>query len=923
MIKSLDRKHRKEVFDLRKPNNETHLPVSKLREAILACGKQISEEQLMKASEIHSRGVSFDAFENMVLMPSCLDDWAATLSLPQILAICISRNGKNDDLEEVTDLDELSIEIAANHFAIQLKRVLISSAKQLQEAKVRMKEQSSVVEQGNDVKFLGLFVGGNMDDFHTPLTDHLGWPNPNFEKGMEDEHSEDLSFEVSAGLRISPKEEYDYVVRPEMKSPPTKGSRNIPRIEVLLKSGIAMDAKLRRAEVISLVLYTGPMFFAYNQALRHKKPIEKSYSTTLFVLASAIAKLTKVQNIPSGMPLYRGLGGDVELPHYFHHPDSRGRRGLTEFGFLSTSQSRDIAIHYSGAGSGKPIPTIFVIEVGSVNRGADISAFSQYSHEQEYLWPPGTFLEPIGQPRLEIELESVVTVFRVRAESNLKVMTTDEFLSAKRDMHLDSFDQLIYDVEQSLEEMILNLDTRLRGDISLYYDKEGEPSDGPICEVSGFIRKVVEQCKHVRKLQSNAPLTDFALNTHLLKHALGMLETAKMARSKLLGYLEDESRRICFDFDSSLKTCHRERMSFRWRSLPAQGTERIHKARELCADLGLLTIEGLEGDGLQQDLTEITRKLHRELGLLEGGENELDEPSLVSAAADGRPKRDLLLLIAAGANLNGRDTEGATPIFAAARYGHEDCLKLLLDQRADMNSSNNKGQTPVWIAVQTGQMECLTMLIEAKADVVTPDKDGMTPAWVAAQRGRDVMLGVLATAGANLDTADNLGDTPALVASHAGYTRCIQVLISQLANIGQANADGVTPLMMAAQQGDTACVELLLAAGAEANARGKNGWSALHGAAGAGSADCVRALLSAGADMHAVYRHEDEEAGVGWEETPKDTAVREGRAVPGTAASERHEACAAILRRVAEGKVDGDAGPGAERDADAAAVTPR
>ena len=160
----------------------------------------------------------------MVLMPSCLDDWAATLSLPQILAICISRNGKNDDLEEVTDLDELSIEIAANHFAIQLKRVLISSAKQLQEAKVRMKEQSSVVEQGNDVKFLGLFVGGNMDDFHTPLTDRLGWPNPNFEKGMEDEHSEDLSFEQqgSACLRVSQKEEYNYVVRPEMKSPRRK-----------------------------------------------------------------------------------------------------------------------------------------------------------------------------------------------------------------------------------------------------------------------------------------------------------------------------------------------------------------------------------------------------------------------------------------------------------------------------------------------------------------------------------------------------------------------------------------------------------------------------------------------------------------------------------------------------------------------------
>ena len=45
MVKSLDRTYRKEVFDLQKPNNETHLLVSNLREAILAFGKQILEEQ--------------------------------------------------------------------------------------------------------------------------------------------------------------------------------------------------------------------------------------------------------------------------------------------------------------------------------------------------------------------------------------------------------------------------------------------------------------------------------------------------------------------------------------------------------------------------------------------------------------------------------------------------------------------------------------------------------------------------------------------------------------------------------------------------------------------------------------------------------------------------------------------------------------
>jgi ankyrin repeat protein len=614
--------------------------------------------------------------------------------------------------------------------------------------------------------------------------------------------------------------------------------------------------------VIALVLYTGPMFDAYNTALRNDEPENRSYSTTIFVLASAIVKLTKVQKISCGSCLYRGLGGDVMLPEYFSRPDARGRKGLTEFGFLSTTQNRDIAVQYSGAGRGMSIPTIFEIEVGSVSRGANIQAFSQYPREEECLWLPGTFLEPIGEPRLVIEKDSVVTVYRVRAESNLKVMTIDEYLEARRGMHLDSFDRLIHDVKQSLEENHSSLESRLSNDISLYHNKKGEPVDEPICNVAGFIKKVIQQCKNVREIQSLAPLSDFALDTQLLKYALCMVDTAKMARSKLLGYLEDSHRRICFDLGSSLKTCHRERISFLWRSLlelPQGGPDRIRKARELCVELGLLTGTAIDCDldhKLAGERRSRSKMLEIELGLVQDDGNEDDdgiEPRLVSAAADGRPTRDLLLLIAAGANLNGRDKEGSTPIFAAARYGHEDCLRLLLGQKADMFLRNKDGETPLYKAVQGGQSECLRMLIEARADVREADLEGMTPAWVAAQRGRDEMLRTLTRAGAELDVADSFGDSPILAAAHAGHELCVAVLIELAANIRQENKDGFTPLMMAAQGGSISCVKLLLAAGADVKAQTKDGWSAMHGAAIGGRAECLEMLHKCGAGLHASF----------------------------------------------------------------------
>ena len=75
---------------------------------------------------------------------------------------------------------------------------------------------------------------------------------------------------------------------------------------------------------------------------------DNRFSTSIFVLVSAVQKLSRCMNIPAGMMLFRGLGGTLELPDSFTTADENGCKGYCEFGFMSTTADRKVAVQYSG-----------------------------------------------------------------------------------------------------------------------------------------------------------------------------------------------------------------------------------------------------------------------------------------------------------------------------------------------------------------------------------------------------------------------------------------------------------------------------------------------------------------------------------------------------------------------------------------------
>jgi hypothetical protein len=73
----------------------------------------------------------------------------------------------------------------------------------------------------------------------------------------------------------------------------------------------------------------------------------------------------------------------MELPDAFFRADGKGRRGFAEWGFLSTTSNKEVALTYSYSGGGEadataPIPIVIKISSSAVDRGASIHVFSQY-----------------------------------------------------------------------------------------------------------------------------------------------------------------------------------------------------------------------------------------------------------------------------------------------------------------------------------------------------------------------------------------------------------------------------------------------------------------------------------------------------------------------------------------------------------------
>lgn len=384
---------------------------------------------------------------------------------------------------------------------LQSGGVLERLAESLADAAKRLVATRTATVRGLQSKFsseAGFAVAfGGLSSFFQGLEGLIGAPNPNLIGAMLSEHTHKPDSLVAFvtdnyGIRTNSEVEWLYVVDPSG-----------PRVKVVLAESLDLDdwpihdpglrpgglkrvplepshMAAERAEINARLvavglapfileeqhagrLYTGPLFLKYNAVLRSftGSPFLKerfdalcqdnTYTTTIHVINSAIVKLSRL--MPAAK-VFRGVSGGMLPPEFFAKDrvstsgdgagalSDGGSNGVVEFGFMSTTVDREVASEYATKGSAS---TVLEIQMGMIDRGADMRWLSQYPEEKEILFAPLTGLEVVGT-----RVDGGTLVVEIRLSVNMSSGTIEEVISRRRKLVTDMCNQMRADLEQDM-----------------------------------------------------------------------------------------------------------------------------------------------------------------------------------------------------------------------------------------------------------------------------------------------------------------------------------------------------------------------------------------------------------------------------------------------------------------------------------------
>ena len=400
-------------------------------------------------------------------------------------------------------------------------------------------------------------------------------------------------------------------------------------------------------------------FQIYNTILRQwPEDVFKSFqkgknffTTTIHVLVSAVQKLSRFTKLLEDTVLFRGLGGTIDLPAHFLTADGLGCRGYAEWGFMSTTANKDVALQYSGVREGKPLAAALVVKTGGVDRGASLVLFSQYQGEKEFLWLPLSFLQPDGDRFLQVTADGVVSMVPVRVIPNQKSSTLEEALERKKTMHIVAFKHILRELRDDLNGLASKADAGKRLDRDGFKNYQGTHT------VEKLTEWIMAEGEKTLQRHEARGADDYVKDEVFRGLVIEMLESKTMAMSHLRLWLEDESQAICFMITMPLRVAHRGLLAFLKRKMQSK-----QGAARQAAGVEVSKLKGLLQEGVDE-------------------RNELGEPRLVQAAADGLGKADLQLLMDAGAMAD------VIALQAAARNGHPEAVTVLLEGGVGVNAA--------------------------------------------------------------------------------------------------------------------------------------------------------------------------------------------------------------------------------------------
>ncbi len=140
----------------------------------------------------------------------------------------------------------------------------------------------------------------------------------------------------------------------------------------------------------------------------------------------------------------------------------------------------------------------------------------------------------------------------------------------------------------------------------------------------------------------------------------------------------------------------------------------------------------------------------------------------------------------------------------------------VLQNGADVNGKQPDGATALHWAAYHGDVKLAEALLQAGADPSVANRNGSTPLWLASIRGDAAMIATLLDAGADPNEELPLGRRPLMLAARSGVVDAVRVLIERGADPNAKESQrGTTALMQAADQGHAEVAKYLIEHGAD------------------------------------------------------------------------------------------------------------
>lgn len=152
-------------------------------------------------------------------------------------------------------------------------------------------------------------------------------------------------------------------------------------------------------------------------------------------------------------------------------------------------------------------------------------------------------------------------------------------------------------------------------------------------------------------------------------------------------------------------------------------------------------------------------------------------------------------------------------LFDAARMGRTDLIAPLAKTGADVNGYDRRGFTPLILAAYAGQAETVDALIAAGADACKPSlSDGNTALMGVAFKGNDAIAERLLKAGCDVNARNKAGQTALMMAALFGRTQQVEWLLAAGADADVTDTEGRTARSVAQAQGNDGVLAALPAA---------------------------------------------------------------------------------------------------------------